>query len=225
MNTNTDDLTIPAELRRETNGIKPATAAIKAAVAAKTEATPITKPTTKTVIAPLPAPAAKAKEAPKAPKATKAAKPAKAKKAAKAEIDEDDEEVTGPRSIVPARFKAKYAEHDGSNGDKIALAFKSYTTTKNADGRDCLDEAKLAEVAKANGIDMSRYAKMNNGQKRMNVGNRLRGMLKQGTTVTIGGIKFADAAKALVVQPAKAKPAPKAKSAKAKPAPVEQVAA
>ena len=146
----------------------------------------------KPVAAPVAAPA-KAKPEKKA----KAAKPAPAK----------EEKKAAPRSIVPAKFKKLYAEHDGSNGDKIAAAFKSYTTTTNEDGRECMDEDKLMEVARANKIDVKAYAKMNNGQKRMNVGNRLRGMLKQGETVTIGSLKFADAKKALVVQPVKAKPA------------------
>lgn len=151
---------------------------------------------------------------------TKTEKPAKAKKAATSKKTKaakaKDGDAPAPRSIVPAKFKARYAEHDGSNGDKIAAAFKSYTTTTNEDGRECMDEDKLAEVAKANGIDLSKYKAMNNGQKRMNVGNRLRGMLKAGQTVNIGGIKFADAKKALVVQPVKAKPAKAAKQEEAR---------
>lgn len=151
---------------------------------------PVAAPATETATPATPAPAK-----PKREKKAKAAKPAKTK------------EAKAPRSIVPAKFKAKYADHDGSNGDRIAAAFRSYTTTTNADGRECMDEDKLNEVAKANGIEVKNYAKMNNGQKRMNVGNRLRGILKSGQTVTIGSMKFADAKKALVVQPVKAKPA------------------
>ena len=141
--------------------------------------------------------------------------PAKTEKKAKAKAKPATEQAAAkaPRSIVPASFKKLYAEHDGSNGDKIAAAFKSYTTTTNKDGRECMDEDKLAEVAKANGIDIKAYAKMNNGQKRMNVGNKLRGMLKQGNTVSIGSLKFSDAKKALVVQPVKAKPAKATKAA------------
>lgn len=108
------------------------------------------------------------------------------------------------KSIVPVRFKAKYAEHNDSNGDRVALALKTATTTKNADGRTAVDLEALAKIAADNGIDMAAYAKLNVGMKRMNVGNRLRGMLKNEKPVTIGKQRFADWEKAKVVAPPKA---------------------
>lgn len=111
------------------------------------------------------------------------------------------------KSIVPSKFKAMYAEHNDTNGAKLNMALKAYTTTKNAEGRDALDLDLLREVATTNGIDFSRYEEHNNGQKRMNVGNRLAGLVKAGKTVVIGKQKFADREKAL------AKPEPAAHAA------------
>lgn len=96
-----------------------------------------------------------------------------------------------PRSIVPARFKAAYAEHNDTNGDKLTLALKAATTMENEDGRECLDVKALKTIAAANKIDTAKYAKLNNGQLRMNVINRMRGLIKHGTTVVIGKQSFA----------------------------------
>jgi hypothetical protein len=41
-------------------------------------------------------------------------------------------------------------------------------------------------VAKINGIDHSVYDHLNNGMRRMNIGNRLRGKLRRGEDVIIG---------------------------------------
>lgn len=124
------------------------------------------------------------------------------------------------RSIVPLRFKQAYGEHNDTNGSKLSLALKKQTTTENDDGRECLDVDALRAVAKANGIEFKPYEKLNNGQKRMNVGNKLRGLVASGVTVTIGSQKFANAASiksAVKVEPATVKGKSKAKTpAKAK---------
>lgn len=96
------------------------------------------------------------------------------------------------RSIVPARFKQAYAKHDDTNGSALAVALKEHTTTENKDGRECLDVAALLAVARANKIDPKPYASMNNGQKRMNIGNKLRGLILAGETVKIGSKVFRD---------------------------------
>lgn len=93
-------------------------------------------------------------------------------------------------SIVPARFKQAYAEHDDTNGSKLAVALKEATSTTNKEGRPCLDVDRLFQIAKANGVDTKPYAKMNNGQKRMNIGNKLRGLVLAGETVKIGSARF-----------------------------------
>lgn len=94
------------------------------------------------------------------------------------------------RSIVPMKFKARYAKHGGTCGDDMATELKAATTTLNADKRESLDVDALWAIAAANGVDVERYLNLNNGQKRMNVGNKLRGLLKAGTNVTIGTRTF-----------------------------------
>lgn len=149
----------------------------------------------------------------KAEKKTKAAKPAKVaapkaeKKAKAAKPAHKPSTIASTpdnpaKSIVPVRFKQAYAAHNDTCGRPLNVALKEATTTKNDDGRDCLDVPALRAIAKENGIDFKPYEGLNNGQKRMNVGNKLAGLIKAGTTVTIGKRKFANAEKAL------AKPAP-----------------
>lgn len=181
-----DDLALPAILKRTA---KPATTTTAAPEAAKV------KPV-------------QSKEAKAAARSAKARTKAAAKATAKAEPKHRPSTVKSTdanpsKSIVPVRFKERYADHDDTNGDKVALALKSATETTNADGRTVLDVPALTAIAKANGIDFTRYEKLNNGQKRMNVGNRLRGLLKAGKKVMIGKQVFADAKKALAVQPVK----------------------
>lgn len=137
--------------------------------------------------------------APKQPKARKGKVVASAHKPADIVATEDNPQ----KSIVPVKFKTKYAAHGGSNGDRISLALKAATETRDANGRVSVDHAALAKIAEANGIDFSAYKKLNPGQQRMNVGNRLRGMLRNEKPVTIGKQRFADWEKAKVVAPVK----------------------
>lgn len=168
-------------------------AALAASAAARTEAVKaITADATNTENkAPKAAPKAKAPKAPKAAKKTaKSAKKApKAKKAAKGndEDGEDESEDDQPvATIVKPKYKAEYAQHDGTCGDRMASAFSKFC--RNDEGE--LDLAKLAAVKKANGIAAVRWAKLNPGQQRMNASNVLRGMLRRGDDVTVGSEKF-----------------------------------
>lgn len=99
-------------------------------------------------------------------------------------------------TIVPLRYKAAYAEHNDTCGDRVALALKEATqmvvddldNPDNPSGkRTVLDVKALWAIAKANGVDYSKYERLNNGQKRMNVGNKLRGMVRDGIPVKIAG--------------------------------------
>lgn len=159
-----------------------------------------------------PAPAPKAAKTPKEKPASKKAKDntaaiAKATKPApKAKVDPKPHqpstivatEQNPAKSIVPVAFKKVYAANNDTCGRPLNVTLKEYTTTKNADGRDALDLDRLQEVALANGFDAKAlYGKLNRGQQRMNVGNRLAGLVKQGKTVVIGKRKFANAEKAL----------------------------
>lgn len=134
------------------------------------------------------------KEAAKAARAAKATATVEAAKVDAPAVDAtnvpEGEQPKVRRSIVPGKFKDKYKAHGGSCGDDMALELKAATTTRNADKREVLDIPALKVIAAANGLDgvLDGYiAKaLNNGQLRMNIGNRLRGLLKAGTDVTIG---------------------------------------
>lgn len=94
------------------------------------------------------------------------------------------------RSIVPMKFKERYSKHGGTCGDDMAMELKAATTTRNADKREVLDVEALWAIAKSNKIDVAKYLDLNNGQKRMNVGNKLRGRLAAGADVVIGARTF-----------------------------------
>lgn len=179
---NEDGMDIPAVLRRTPKAANPNPEAKSPAaqIAAKHNAT----------------------ATPKAAKPAKVAKPKTEKKTKAAHQPStiartEDNPI---RSIVPAKFKAAYSEHQGTCGDKMGLALKAATTHKNSEGRDALDLPALKAIAKLNAVDVSRYEGLNPGQWRMNVGNKLRGLLKAGKKVMIGKQVFADAEKALAKQ-------------------------
>lgn len=148
-----------------------------------------------------PAPQTKAEKPAKTPKPAKQAKAAKAPKKAAAPKRKPSDivrtEANPAKSIVPVKFKQAYAEHGGTNGDKVALAVTAAISVKNEDGRTVLSDKLLTELAEANGIDMKRYEGLNMGQRSMNVRNRLRGILKSGKSIKVGKQTFKDADKAL----------------------------
>ena len=184
------DAGVPDFLARETAKNAPAIAAVVTETPAPVEAT-----TTET-----PAKPAKTRTA-------KAAKPAKVTKAKHKPSDIVRTDANPAKSIVPVRFKEAYAENGGCNGDALAVAVKAFLEVKNADGRTVLSMENLAQLASDNAIDFAKYAHLNNGQKSMNVRNRLRGLLKAGTTVVVGKRKFSDVKKALAKPEVKAEPA------------------
>jgi hypothetical protein len=90
------------------------------------------------------------------------------------------------RSIVPQVFKVRYAKHQGTCGDDMALELKAETTLPSGK----LDLPRLKEIADQNGLNTDKYTKLNPGQWRMNIGNRLRGMLDRGEDVVVGTRRF-----------------------------------
>ena len=98
----------------------------------------------------------------------------------------DEAKKDNRRSIVPQTYKVRYAKHQGTCGDDMALELKAETT--GAFGK--LDLPRLKEIAEQNGLDVTKYAKLNPGQWRMNVGNRLRGKLDRGEDVVVGTRRF-----------------------------------
>ena len=94
-------------------------------------------------------------------------------------------------SLVGADYREKYGK-DGHNGDQFAVALKTATETSVKGKKAKFDRPKLEDIAKANNIDIVKYAKLNNGQFRMNVGNRLRGLFNKGIAVKVGKDTFHD---------------------------------
>ncbi len=154
--------------------------------------------------------APKAKASSTATKVAKPAKQAKASKKATATAKAPhvpsqikSTEANPSKSIVPPKYKVLYLAHGGSNGDNVALALKTLETV-NEDGRPCLDWKTIQQVARDNDLDWSAWEHLNAGQKRMNLGNKLRGMIKSGKTVTIGKKKIANIKSAQPVEEKKA---------------------
>lgn len=83
------------------------------------------------------------------------------------------------KSVVKDSFKTRYGPTQNCGDDVAAL----------------LLENDLDEVKEANGIDMSRWKKLNPGMQRMNLGNVLRGRIKRGEYVVIGGNEYNKEAK------------------------------
>ena len=102
-------------------------------------------------------------------------------------------EVEGTESSGKKKIGEKYRKlygKAGHNGDALGEALKAYLTTKEG-----IDEDALFEVARKNGIDMSKYADRNIGMKRMILGNLLRSLVaggkkREGVDVWVGDTKI-----------------------------------
>ena len=89
--------------------------------------------------------------------------------------------VTG--SVVKKRYKDLYRPHDGTCGDDLTDVLTEYLL--NEDG---LDRGKFRAVCLANDIDAARWSEYNPGMARMNLGNVLRGRLRNGKNIVIGDV-------------------------------------
>lgn len=93
----------------------------------------------------------------------------------------------GRNSIVPLKYKERYGK-DGNCGDELAAALNAAINVGEK-GTASLDA--LVEVGNQNGVDvMKKWGERNIGQKRMNLGNVLRGKLKRGEQVVVGDQTF-----------------------------------
>ena len=90
------------------------------------------------------------------------------------------EEKTG-NDAIGAKYKEKYGK-DKHCGDDVAILMKAFCLGE----KNKIDPAKLAKVAKDNGLDIKKWAHLNIGMQRMTVGNILRGKHNKGEDVTIG---------------------------------------
>tara|TARA_R100001594_G_scaffold33685_4_gene62442 strand:+ start:953 stop:1504 length:552 start_codon:yes stop_codon:yes gene_type:complete len=87
---------------------------------------------------------------------------------------EGDEDAAVPSSVVPSRYKERYGTK-ANCGDELANCL---------DGIDSSSDA-WSQLAADNGIDWSRWSHLNNGMRRMNLGNVLRNMAKKGTRLNL----------------------------------------
>ena|SRR6185369_2603646 len=74
-------------------------------------------------------------------------------------------------SVVRSEYRARYGS-EGHCGDRVAHRLKK------------LDSDGLREVAEANGVWKAEYAKLNPGLQRMSIGNRIRGLIRNGSKIS-----------------------------------------
>lgn len=82
-------------------------------------------------------------------------------------MSEGQVEVVNAVSTKMGALRGKYGK-DANCGDEVAAALKG------------AELGALLDFAENHGIDVAKYAHLNNGQKRMNVGNRIRALVKKG---------------------------------------------
>ena len=97
------------------------------------------------------------------------------------------------KSIVPENYKARYKAHGGNCGDDMAEVLND--AVKDEKGKVVV--SALEDVMAANGIEKSKWAERNIGQRRMNLGNVLRSRIKNGTAVTVGETVWNEGAEAV----------------------------
>lgn len=98
------------------------------------------------------------------------------------EVEGDEGEEEGGdegRSIVKRKYKDRYQPTHNRCGDDLAERVTAHVTSLNADGDEYMDIEKLARFAKANDCWQDSYRRLNPGQMRMNVGNRLRAKVRR----------------------------------------------
>ena len=86
----------------------------------------------------------------------------------------EDDEAAVPSSVVPPKYKQRYGTK-ANCGDELANAL---------DGIDPASDV-WPRLAADNGIDWSRWSHLNNGMRRMNLGNVLRNLAKKGTRLNL----------------------------------------
>lgn len=91
--------------------------------------------------------------------------------------DDEDEEDNG-KSMVKKRYKRAYRPHKMTCGDEISSLLTAHVRVKTEDGWR-VDRKKLVRFAKANGVWDERYDLLNIGSIRMNIGNRIRGLINK----------------------------------------------
>lgn len=83
------------------------------------------------------------------------------------------------RSIVKRAYRIRYQYHQDTNGDPVAEQLKNYLHDETKDGLPCINRTKMERFAQANELWDPRYSRLNNGQVRMNIGNKLRARMRK----------------------------------------------
>lgn len=105
--------------------------------------------------------------------------------------DGEDEDDDSGKSIVKAKYKTQYRPFKQTCGDdmsrRISLAIKTVVTIETKSGKTKkvlrIDPKRLQRLARMNGVWSDEYLKLNVGQQRMNVGNRIRKLAKDGVEI------------------------------------------
>lgn len=105
--------------------------------------------------------------------------------------DDAEDEADGPLkgwAALRKKYRPLYLPHNQTCGDPLSGRISEYVRVqekvKNRAGKtvtmEVVSAARIERIARANGCWDDRYAALNNGQKRMNVGNRLRKLERDG---------------------------------------------
>lgn len=92
-------------------------------------------------------------------------------------------------SIIPKKYVDRYKKTGMSCGDILAEEIRLFIMVIDH-GRPHIDSTKLRQLADDNGVWQDRYASLNLGMQRMNIGNRIRAKYNNGERVHIGGVPF-----------------------------------
>lgn len=88
--------------------------------------------------------------------------------------------------VMTDKFAMKYGR-SGSCGDELSEAVSNFLKNPST-GR--MDPDKFRQLSEANSINPDKWRGLNNGQRRMMLGNVLRGMIRRGRPVKVGDIIF-----------------------------------
>lgn len=105
-----------------------------------------------------------------------------------AELDGEDDDEAEVKTVVKPRYKVEYKARKAEGGsgqdcndDMARWCNQTFKTDEGKKSRLLLE--LFAEWCAENGIDISRWAHLNNGQKKMNAVNVARGMLRKGVDI------------------------------------------
>lgn len=95
------------------------------------------------------------------------------------DIEVETEEGNG-RSIVKKKYKEKYKPTKMTCGDDLAQKISHHVTYHDDEAdKPMIDKAKLQRFAEANGCWVASYKSLNAGMQRMNIRNRLSGLMRK----------------------------------------------